>query len=246
MKSYFATVLLYLFAFAHPGFSQDKLSYEVYINYPPLSISREKLNEAHSISDLNSSYKSSWIRKFISVEISASHNGKIIKSQYTNDALSQEQKDLISKADAGTDISVRINYIPQNTLSHNDPKEFNFRFSLHPDTEASYVGGQQKLKSYLKNKAIDKISAARFYDINQYNLVAIKFTIDEAGQIVNTNIFQSSKDEKIDELLLDAICSMPLWKPAEYSNGIKVQQELVFTVGNMENCMVNLLNIQQE
>jgi TonB family protein len=79
---------------------------------------------------------------------------------------------------------------------------------------------------------------------NIYNFVAIKFTIDEAGQIINAHIFQPSKDEDVDNLLLETICNMPNWKPAEYSNGKKVKQEFVLTVGNMENCMINLLNIR--
>ena len=96
------------------------------------------------------------------------------------------------------------------------------------------------------NNAIDKISTS----FNKINLAAVKFTINEEGQIVDAHVFQSayqpSKDEKIDELLLETICNMPSWEPAEYDNGIKVKQEFVLTVGDMESCVVNLLNIRKD
>jgi hypothetical protein len=56
--------------------------------------------------------------------------------------------------------------------------------------------------------------------------------------------YETLKDTKIDEMLVAAISKMPSWKPAEFSNGFKVKQNFVLTIGNMENCMVNLLNIR--
>ncbi|MFT4667667.1 MAG: hypothetical protein ACI9XB_004640 [Gammaproteobacteria bacterium] len=57
-------------------------------------------------------------------------------------------------------------------------------------------------------------------------------------------MYNSSIDENVNELLLETIQNMPCWKPAEYANGLKVKQEFVLTVGNMESCVVNLLNIR--
>ena len=70
----------------------------------------------------------------------------------------------------------------------------------------------------------------------------MKFTINELGQVVDTSIFQSTKDDDIDALLYQVICDMPDWTPAEYSNGEKVRQEFAFTIGNHESCVINLLN----
>jgi len=63
--------------------------------------------------------------------------------------------------------------------------------------------------------------------------------------VINAHIVESSKDEKIDEIFLQTIQNMPLWKPAEFANGTTVSQDFVLTVGNMESCVVNLLNIRQ-
>lgn len=246
MKNIVVTLIMLFLAFPYLGSSQDsstdELSFEVNRNYPPISITKEKLKEAHTLIDLNEHYKSSWIRTYISVEISTSHKGKTRKAGSKSDILTQEQKDNMHTADVDADISVKVQYLPENTLKHNDTKEINFTFSVNPESEASYAGGQQQLKKYLKEKAINEIPDGSFVN---YDLAAVKFTVDEEGRIIDPLVLLP-KDEKIDKLLLEAICNMPNWKPAAYANGIKVKQEFVFTVGNMENCMVNLLNIRKD
>jgi len=229
------------------GTSQDSLTfelrYEVHRIHPPLSISRETLNETHTLSDLNEHYKPSWVKEYISVEIITSYRGMIKKAMGRSDTLSQEQKNIMNMADVGTDIAVKVQYIPDNTFTHNDIKEINFTFAVDPESEAQYPGGQQQLKQYLKVNAIDKIPDGSF---KKYNLTAVKFTVNEEGQVINVHIFETSKDEETDELLMETICNMPNWKAAEYSNGIKVKQEFVLTVGDMESCVINLLNIRQD
>ena len=230
-----------------PGFSQDALAnelwYEVYKIYPPLSITKEKLGEAQTLIDLNENYKASWVRDYISVEVSAICKGKIRKAMGKNDNLSPEQKNLMNQADVGTAITVKVRYIPENTLKHNPPKEMDFTFVLDPESDAKYPGGHQQLKQYFKQQAINKIPEGRF---KGYDWTAIKFTIDKEGKIINTHPFEASKDDKINALLSEAIRNMPCWQPAEYANGLKVKQEYVLAVGNPENCMMNLLNIRQD
>ena len=240
-------LLFTVFAFPYFGSSQESstnaFSCDVYRNYPPISITKEKLKEAQTLVDLNKNYDSDWVKEYISVEILTSYKGKSRKAVSNNINLSQEQKTTINTADEGTDISVKVQYIPDNTLKHNDPKEMQFTFSVEPESEAKYAGGSEQLKQYLKDNIFDKISKDRF---RQYQLAAVKFTIDEEGQVINPHVFWSSEDEQTDKLLLDAIRNMPSWKPAEYANGLKVKQEFVLTVGDMESCVVPLLNIRQD
>ena len=246
MKNSFVILILLLLVFLPLGFSQEgltnELNYEVNRIYPPISITKEKLNEARTLIDLDSDYKSSWIRTYISVEISVSHKGKVKKAVSKNDMLSQEQKSILDMADLGTEISVIVRYIPENNLTHNDIQKIDFEIVVNPKNEAKYLGGAKQLNQYLEEKAIGNIPDATF---KGYDLAAVKFAITEEGQVVDASIFWSSKNKKVDELLLETICNMPNWKPAEYANGTKVKQEFVLTVGNMENCMVNLLNIHK-
>ena len=245
-------VLLFIaISYPYPGSSQesstDELSFEVNRVYPYLSITKEKLKEVQTLVDLNPHYKPSWIREYISVEILTSYKGSIRKAVNKKNTLSQEQKDNINMADTNTDILVKVQYIPENTLTQNDIKEINFTFTVDPESEAEYIGGQQQLRQYLQKKAIDKIPDGSF---KNYDLTIVKFIIDEEGKIINAHIFdpvfQASKNEKVNEILLEAIRNMPCWEPAEYANGTKVKQEFVLTVGNMENCVINMLNIRRE
>jgi len=238
-------------ASSHFGISQDnsnfELSYEVNRVYPSLSITKEKLNEARTLADINQYYKPSWVKEYISVEVWASCEGAIKKVAGNSNTLNQAQKDLINTVDAGTDIAVKIDYIPNNTLKHNAPKEIKFTFIVEPESEATYSGGAQQLKEYLKENVEDKISDDAF---EIYRLTAVKFAIDEEGQVVDAHTFespyQSFKDTKTDELLLEAIRNMPNWIPARYANGMKVKQEFVLTVGDHRSCVINLLNIRRD
>ena len=110
-----------------------------------------------------------------------------------------------------------------------------------PDKNAIYSEGAEQLIQYLQKNSIVNIEAGSF---TGYDLTAIKFTITEQGHITDIQVAMPSKDTKIDEMLVTAISKMPSWKPAEFSNGLKVKQNFVLTIGNMENCMVNLLNIR--
>lgn len=240
-------VILFL-SFAYPdlGAAQDNLSYDLQYEVnkvlPSISITRVKLKEANTLLDLNSRYKSSWIRTYHSVEISASLKGNIKRVISKNNTLSQAQKDMMEMADVGTDIAVKVKYVPENTLVNNELKEMNFTFIVDPEVEATYTGGPQQLTQYLKDNGIEKITRD---NINQYNLAAVKFAINEDGKVIDAHIAETSKDKLIDQLLLESICNMPDWSPAMYANGTRVQQKFVLSVGDHTSCVVNLLNIRR-
>lgn len=227
----------------HHQMDSQQPHFEIFVNYPPLSLPRENLEKAESVVDLNPYYKPSWVKEFISVEVWAIHDGKIVKSVHQNDVLSKEQKDLMLSADTGEEVTIKINYIPDNSLKDNDAKVFDFSFILDPDEEATFSGGRVALHRYLEKNVINKIPGGSFQG---FDLTAIKFKIDKEGHIVDVHIFWPHEHNDIDNLLLESICNMPSWKPARYEDGTVVDQELVMTIGNMENCAVNLLNIRRD
>jgi len=248
MKSQFILIIFTISAFTQLGNSQrngsNQVDFDVNKTFPAISVSPMKLAQANSLIDLNKHFKPDWIRTYLDVEISANVDGekKIVKSK--NNILTQAQKKLINLADKGSNISVNIQYIPENNLSQNDPKEWDFTFTVDPDKEAKFIGDEQELKAYLQESAISKLPENSF---EGYDFVVVKFTIDESGVITNPHIygneFRTSKNEIVDQILLNAIKSMPQWEPATYSNGIKAKQACVFTVGNHQNCVINTLNI---
>lgn len=222
--------------------SDFEISYDIHKIFPPFSITQEKLKNAETLVDLNRFYRPSWVKEYISVDITAIQNGieKTIRGKHHT--LTQAQKELMNTADVATTIAVSVMYMPDNTLTHNDPKDFSFNFMVEPHQTAAFPGGQQQLAQYLKEQATDKISDDRF---RQYHLSAVKFTVDEEGQIRDAHIVESSDNEQVDAILLETICNMPRWKPATYNNGLKVKQEFAFTAGDFNSCVVNVLNIRQ-
>lgn len=238
------TLLFIMLTFSTIGTSQDdltfELNYEMDLVYPPLSIPKTQRDKAESIVDLNKHFKSSWIKEYKSVEVSTIQNGIKKKSIGKNNVLTQEQKDMMKSADTGTETLIKVRYIPDNTLKHNDVKEFKFSFLVHPENKAKYIGGEKELKKYLKEKVMDNIPDDIF---RQYQVAIVKFIVDEEGQINSPKLFWTSKDENFDELMLETVREMPKWKPAEYEDGTKTKQEVAFTVGDRRSCAMNTLNL---
>ncbi len=234
-------LFLPLFSVAQEG-SAEELNFEVNKVYPYLELTKEKLQDAQTLVDLNPYFKPTWVNTYLSVEVMTTQQGKARKATGKSDVLNAKQKDLLLNADIGTEIAVYIQYLPENTLSHNEPKVIEFAFTPGPEEEASFAGGPEGLQEYLKEKAINNISDDIF---TGYTLAVVKFTVNEEGEILAPRLVESSKDEATDQLLVDAIRQMPCWQPAAYSNGLKVKQEYILLVGSMENCNIHVLNIRR-
>ena len=185
---------------------------------------QEVLSEANKLEEIYIGYPASWINDYISTEISVIANGKVETAVSKNDVLTTKQKELIMKADVGTDIAVEVKH-----KTTTEVKTLNFAVSVLPEFEAEYIGGYEQLKQYVKEKAIDKF--AEITD-DPMLVVRLNFTIDEEGKIINAQITQSSEEEAIDKLLLEVICNMPEWKPAGDANGQKIKQEFELVLGN--------------
>ena len=240
-KNQILLIVLLSIGCAFNSFAQNDLKFEINKVLPFISIKENKLDKINTLTDLDKRYPTSWVRKYISVEISAYKNGTQTKALGISDVLTQEQKELIRLADRSSDIAVSVMYLPENTLKNNTAKQYDFEVTIMPDKNAIYSEGAEQLIQYLQKNGIANIEAGSF---TGYDLTAIKFTITEQGHITDIQVAMPSKDTKIDEMLVAAISKMPNWKPAEFSNGLKVKQSFVLTIGNMENCMVNLLNIR--
>ena len=209
--------------------SQD-LNYQVRGKYNS-PVTKETLNASKTISDFRPGYPSSWIHEYISTEITVTGEGKFFKATGANETLNAQQQILLSMAEVGEEIMVDVSYRYQNSITgNNDVRLVHFVMTVIPETEAEFPGGYQQLTTYLVKNAIHKISE-KFPKEEQ--AVLIRFTVTESGKIANAQISDSSEDPEIDKLLLRAINTMPTWKPAENSEGIKIRQDFEFRVGNI-------------
>jgi TonB family protein len=227
MKKILIALLLLLFFIT--GFSQN-LNYEVHGNYIH-SVKKEILNKSNSIGDIIPYYPTGWIGGYISVEISATSDGKTVMAEGANDTLNDQQKDILTTAVLGTDIVINIKYKQKNWV--NDKVQvniINYTVTIVPDIEAEFPGGNELMTKYLKENAINKISETTSKELKQG---IVRFTVNEEGTITDAKIFKTSGDLNTDKLLLEVINKMPKWRAAEDSNGIKVKQEFEFSVGNV-------------
>jgi len=222
--------------------TSNQLDFSIDRIYQPFTFSKKEIRESKTLSDLNKFYKNSWVKEYYSVEVMVTQNGQQKKAIGKNEIITSEQKSLIELSDNGSWVKINVHYLPDNNLKNNEPKYFDFSFLVDVDKEARFAKGDNELNQYLKTKVIDKIS---FDEFDEAALAAIKFTIDEEGNITNVHIFETSRNENIDRQLIETIQSMPKWIPAEYTNHNKVKQEFVFTVGNMQSCIINTLNIKK-
>jgi hypothetical protein len=240
-KNQILCLMLFFIGQVFNSFAQNDVKFEINKVLPFVSIQENKLAEINTLQDLDKRYPASWVKEYISVEISAFKNGATLKASGMSEVLTQEQKELIQSADRDKDIAVNITYLPNNSLKNNTAKQYNFEVSVMPVKNACYAEGAEQMTQYLRKNCIVNIKAGSF---TGFDLTAIKFTITEQGHIRDIKVAMPSKDVKIDEMLVAAISKMPTWKPAEFSNGLKVKQDFILTIGNMENCMVNILNIR--
>jgi len=242
----FSVLLLNQDSFALDDTQSTSPPYEVHQVYPYISVSKQQLMEANTISELKNKnnhldleYKSEWISEFFRVEIQVCQDGELKSAIGKSEIFTEEQKELLASADSEKEIQVRINYLPNNQLIQNEPKTIDFSFSIDPENSANFSAGKEALYEYLKENAIQNIGANNFQN---YDMTAIKFSINAAGYIQEAEIFgaeyQKGKFDAINQALLTVIRNMPRWEPASYADGTEAEQSFVLTVGNSENCLM--------
>lgn len=243
MNKIFFLILLFTFQFGHSqDSSKETVYFEVSKIYPPFSITKERLASAKDLNDLNKHYTYSWVLTYISVEISTFQGGEKVTLEGKDHSITPEQKKAMLAADSGSKIDVKVKYLPDNNLNDPTIREINFSVSIDPERDASYPGGMTQLNDYLNENVINSIPKDLF---TGYKLAAVKFTIDEQGNVENAHIAWSSEDEAIDARLLKTVNRMKKWLPAQYEDGTKVKQEFAFMIGNKESCNVNLLQVNR-
>ncbi len=237
-----AIVLTFNILNSQTGTTEYAFEYDVVQVYKPLSVHKTTLLKAAKVEDLHRQYKESWVKEYLHVDVSATVDGKKIKHRAQNQILTRDQKQLMQDADSGSEIEIVVHYMPDNTLKHNEPKKFDFSFIVNPEKDATYKGGQEALLQTIKKDLID---VASWDSLNQYQLAVVKFIVDKDGRIMEPKILWSSDDEETDAKMIDFVCNMPEWEPAEYATGNRVAQEYALTIGDNNSCVVPMLNTRQ-
>ena len=223
-------ILLIVIIFFSTSTAQE-LGYEIMPIYLK-AIKKETLNKAMKLSDINTDFPISWINKYHLVKITATCGGNMVAIESEDDQLNKSQIQSLRDADIGTDINVSVKYNPKNTTPDNI-REINFTYTIVPEVEAKFSDDYQELKDYIKIKIIDNLPDDKSKGLEH---AKVKFTIDEEGNPTNPIVEISTKDKKIDQLLIDVINKMPTWRPAQRKDGSNVKQDFILNVGYMIGC----------
>lgn len=193
---------------------------------------QEKLNNVSTLVDLIPDYPMHWIDAYASVEISVTTEGKTAKATGKDEHLTGEQKVLLAGAVLGSDIDIRVDYRSPNVVTRTPvDNRLEIQFTVVPETEAKFAGGQEQLHEFLTENGLYKLRVPP-----GFAEVAVHFTVDESGRVTHARVTQSSGSEKTDRILLDAVARMPRWKPAQTAQGNKVKQNFEFRVTRRGGC----------
>lgn len=205
------------------------LSYLVKGRYSrPITI--EKIQKAKLVSDLIEGYPNNWITSYISVEISTSCKNVKVNAESLNDVLSTEQKEMLNKANIGTDIVIIVKHNTKNAITNALVKsEMNVSLTVIPEIEAIYVGGYKSMIGYLKENSSTKIASI---STKKIQFASLKFIVNKNGKAGSVMLMKTSGNTEVDNLLVDLIANMPKWIPAQNSKGATVNQEFEFTIGS--------------
>ena len=210
--------------------------------YAPLSIEYAALQSATTLGDLNRQFDAGWIRSYLDVELTTVQDGSRRSTHSKSDRLTEQQLEQLAQADFGSIATVAINYVPENTLRDNPPREHRFSFTVRPETSATYAAGEQALTYQLQRQILPAVPAGLF---GENDVAAITFLVNAAGQVVEPAVYTSSGSEEVDRVLLDAVRGLSDWNPARYSDGTATAQTFSLLVGNPRSCLVNLLGVER-
>lgn len=179
-------------------------------------------------------YNYNNIVEYVSVNVSAINKGKVRSSQGSGNELTPQQKSILKSADPGTNISIKVNFRFKNqaknaTNGDSGVHSGELTVGIVPEVEAEYPGGIAQLSEFYNKNIFSKISEESAY--NKVMLASVKFTVNEDGQITDTQISKTSTDPQLDKLILDQTKKMPKWKPAKNSEGKKIKQEITIPFG---------------
>jgi TonB family protein len=229
MKTTFLCLILspWLLVTKKPAFSQEH-AYSVQGHYSK-GIKQKKLLSAHTLADFCEGFPTQWLTHYVSTEISCTSAGKEKKAFGKNDTLTTDQSRMIHSAEPGSDIEVKVQFMAENPVLHVfTMKAMHFKLKVIPEQEAEYVGGYPKMHSFLFKNLIEEITPADKKDLER---TIVLFTVTEEGSISHIRLAETSGKPEVDRRILEALRSMPKWKPAVDMNGRNVEQEFELLVG---------------
>ncbi|MGB0166395.1 MAG: energy transducer TonB, partial [Luteibaculum sp.] len=144
--------------------------------------------------------------------------------------LSDAQMQLLNNLDYGTGLKVNVDFEQKNTVTNAlEVKNMEIYLNVIPHAEANFPAGKEALRMYLRDRIANSVYGKLPANFDR---AVVWFSINEAGECVEINTAKSSGNEEADQILKEALRSMPKWNPARDEHGKPVIQEFNFTFGD--------------
>ncbi len=210
-------------------------SESIFLDVSPVfskTVTDADLVSATSLSDLYQGYPSSWIHHYVSTSITIDDGTEPITAVGDGESLSEVQRAVLSASPVGSVISLTV--VHKDVLEEGKaPQEIQLMTTVVPKESATYDGGKDGLVAYLRNKALQSITQ---HPSNEFEQARISFMVDKDGQVITTELEESSGNAYIDKMLLHAIQSMGSWSPAKDKDARAISQKFVIRIGNTFGC----------
>ena len=165
----------------------------------------------------------------LSVEIQSINDGKVKSFGGASNVLTKEQKHALVCADLGTEIGIKVRYrydLPPGDERRKEIFQKEFIRAVVPKIEAEFPCGNVGLTGYFNQLVWDVLPESK--NIERVPQATVSFTINEKGEVSHSQLVKPSGNAIMDKLLIEAVQSMPTWKPACNSFGVNVKEEITF------------------
>lgn len=219
-----------------PGKAESEYYYGIDSRFAP--ISKTDLHNATTIFPFNDDDENERIEKVNSTEIIIiKHNRRSHRREYGNSPnLTKAQKALFKSLDYGKHFSMKTLFQEKTTIELGiEEKKYNPHYTVVPETQATYIEGENALINYLKENTKTEIAAL---DGKKLNAIKVYFTITKNGTIDNVLTEELTTGyPKLDNKLKELISKTSgQWEPAKNAKGENIEQELTFTFGPKSGC----------
>ena len=227
-------IVLFCFQICVASNAQDV--FYTFIDRELLTVTQDDLEHANKLEDIHRRYPSKWIESYNSTQVGVVGETSHLLEKGKNGLLTESQKLVLQKAEVGDRVKLVVNYKPKNNLNHNPDRQMDFEYLVVPSHAAHFDDGQGNLDEYLNQHLFSNL------DKTQKDSLAfgqLTFFVAEDGSIEQVTIKQSTNDPTIDQILVDALCKMPKWRPARNIRQEVVRQKIEFYVSNIAgNCNI--------
>ena len=193
------------------------------------TISEKDLRNAKSVLDIVPEDATTWRKiEFETVQVTALREPFEITESGTEKELNSGQSKLLRSLGYGSDFYIRA--LGSEADPHTGNVEvYNYYFSVVPEKQAEYPGGEEGLVEYIKESIKELV--LKVDDKNLKN-GRLNFTIDAEGSVSNISLESSCGYTNIDEAILNLMQNLPSkWDSAEDTQGKRIEQDLIFTFG---------------